>query len=114
MGDVGMAPVYPTPALWLTDYLLAENLRTAYESRQAPAAGAQQTQAPAPQGTQNTGNSISPEIKQLISEEVKQQIAAKPLPARPLRQARRPLHLQLKNRLRRWIRSTEYLWYRVA
>src|SRR2546426_4132501 len=83
MGDVGMAPVYPTPALWLTDYSLAENLRTAYESRQAPAAGAQQTQAPAPQGAPNTGDSISPGIKQIISEEGKQQIAAKPLPAPP-------------------------------
>jgi hypothetical protein len=70
------APVYPTPALWLTDYLLAENLRAAYESRQAAAVGAQQTPAPAPQGTQSTGNGISPELKQAIAEEVRQQLAA--------------------------------------
>jgi hypothetical protein len=28
------APIYTSPALWLTDYLLAENLKLAYENQQ--------------------------------------------------------------------------------
>ena len=63
------APVYTSPNLWLTDYLLAENLRLAYENQQQsgelpPTAQADQTVA------------LSPEIKQVIAEEVKQQLAA--------------------------------------
>ena len=36
--------VYPTAALWLTDFLLAENLKLAYENRMA-ASGARTTTA---------------------------------------------------------------------
>jgi hypothetical protein len=60
------APAYPTPALWLTDFLLAENLKLAYENQQQ--AGAQ-----APDGTTAA---LSPEVKALIANEVRQQIAA--------------------------------------
>lgn len=71
-GYFAPAPVYPTAALWLTDYLLAENLRLAYESRQA----AQQGQyEPAPDYPQ-TGATLTPEIKAAIAEEVRQQIEA--------------------------------------
>ena len=63
------APVYATPALWLTDYLLAENLKLAYENQQQTG-----DLPPAAPGSQTVA--LSPEVKQLIAEEVKQQIAA--------------------------------------
>lgn len=59
------APVYPTPALWVTDFLLAENLKLAYENQQ-------QAGAPPPDGP---AAALSPEVKALIADEVKQQIA---------------------------------------
>jgi hypothetical protein len=60
------ARVYSTPALWLTDYLLAENLKLAYENQQ-------QTGGFAPE----EGNgALSPEVKQLIAEQVKQELGA--------------------------------------
>jgi hypothetical protein len=71
------APVYATPALWLTDYLLAANLQAAYEARaaaqaeaNAPAEGDDQ----APSGGGSVG--LSPEVKQQIADEVRAQIAA--------------------------------------
>jgi hypothetical protein len=60
------APVYAAPALWLTDFLLAENIKAAYEAQQAAAAP-----PPAP-GSQAA---ISPEIKELIADEVQKQLA---------------------------------------
>ena len=90
------APVYASPALWLTDYLLAANLQAAYEARaqaNANAAAASQEAAAAdappaaPAGGQAT---ITPEMKQLIAEEVRAQIAAEktaaanPEPAAPV------------------------------
>jgi hypothetical protein len=64
---------YPSPDLWLTDYLLAENLRLAYESQQAGNDG----QAPAlPSGAQSAAATLSPEMKALIADEVRQQLAA--------------------------------------
>jgi hypothetical protein len=61
-------PVYAGPAFWLTDYLIATSLQASYEARMAnpgppEAAGAA---APAP---------LSPEVKQLVSDEVKRQVA---------------------------------------
>jgi len=60
-------PVYASPALWLTDYMVAASLQAAYQAR----AESQQGQAealsnPAP---------LTPETKALIAEEVKRQIA---------------------------------------
>ena len=64
---------YASPALWLTDYLVAENLRLAYENQQAAYAG----QAPPPQpDVQPTEGSLSPQTKALIAEEVREQLAA--------------------------------------
>ena len=70
------APYYPVASLWLTDYLLAESLRAAYDAGAASAA-----QQPGPSGppldqpaAQNTV--LTPEIKQAIAEEVKRQIDA--------------------------------------
>jgi hypothetical protein len=74
------APVYPTAALWLTDYLLAENLKVAYENQQAAnnsAAAPPASAPPAPaQSDQSTNVALTPEVKQMIAEEVKQQLAA--------------------------------------
>ncbi len=66
-------PVYASPDLWLTDYLLAENLRLAYENQQADNGD----QAPPPQPeAQPTAATLSPEMKALIADEVRQQLAA--------------------------------------
>jgi len=53
-------PVYAGPAFWLTDYLVAQSLQAAYVANAAAMAN------PAP---------LTPDVKQLISDEVKQQIA---------------------------------------
>jgi hypothetical protein len=78
-------PVYATASLWLTDYLISENLRASYEAQaqaNADAAGAQN--AP----PQNSGQAaLTPEVKQMIADEVKRQLdseraaAAQPQPA---------------------------------
>jgi hypothetical protein len=64
-------PVYPTASLWLTDYLIAENLKAAYEV-QAQA----QADANAAVASQGGGQvALSPEVKQMIAEEVQRQLA---------------------------------------
>ena len=66
------AGVYPTPALWLTDYVLAVNLKLAYENQiLAGNAMASDVQA----------TPLSPEVKQLIAEEVRRQLAAERIAA---------------------------------
>ena len=61
-------PVYTSPALWLTDYLLAQTLEAAYESRIEAAAARPDAQA--------TGSTpLTPEVKQAIAEEVRRQLA---------------------------------------
>jgi len=75
-GYFAPAPVYPTASLWLTDYLLAENLRLAYENRQA-ALQAQQYEPPPPVPADPNGAvMLSPAVKQAIAEEVRLQIEA--------------------------------------
>jgi len=63
------ASSYATPALWLTDYLLAENLKLAYENQQ-------QSGEPSSSGPGDQTVAISLEVKQLIAEEVRLQLAA--------------------------------------
>jgi len=63
------APVYPTPALWLTDYLLAQTLSNAYQDR--PATVARQGDNFAQADT-----AISPETKQMLGAEVQEMVAA--------------------------------------
>ena len=64
---------YASPDLWLTDYVIAENLRLAYESQQAGNDG----QAPLPPSNgQPSAATLSPEMKALIADEVRQQLAA--------------------------------------
>lgn len=62
------APVYGVPALWLTDFLIAENLKAAYEAQQQVG----QVASPDTAGSA----SITPEIKELISQQVRQELAA--------------------------------------
>jgi hypothetical protein len=82
-------PVYPSASLWLTDYLLAENLRASYEARAEANSAAMQ------QDANDSGNNgggggqvaLSPEVKQMIADEVQRQLAleraaaAQPAPA---------------------------------
>jgi len=66
------SPVYDSAALWLTDYLLAANLQAAYEARaQASAAAVGNQDAPA-----DGQATITPEMKQVIADEVRAQIQA--------------------------------------
>jgi hypothetical protein len=60
-------PAYTSPDLWLTDYLLAENLRLAYEDQQGGDREQSQSGQPA---------TLSPETKAQIAEEVRRELAA--------------------------------------
>lgn len=64
-------PAYASAGLWLTDFILAENLRLAYEEQQNALVAEAAPPPPAPGTAQ-----LSPEVKQLIAEEVRQQLAA--------------------------------------
>jgi hypothetical protein len=63
-------PVYTAPNLWLTDYLLAENLRLAYASQQAD------TQPAAVESYQASDPVLTPTIKGLIADEIRNQLDA--------------------------------------
>ncbi|MGB6473099.1 MAG: hypothetical protein WBF04_03375, partial [Candidatus Sulfotelmatobacter sp.] len=85
-------PAYAAPAFWLTDYLLAASLQSAYAANQeaaaAAAGGAAADAAPADdQDASNGGGgaapapsagpvTLTPEVKQAIAEEVKAQLEA--------------------------------------
>ena len=58
-------PVYASPSLWLTDYLVAQTLQAAYAERAAELANAQ-AQFTAP---------MTPDVKQAIADEVRRQLA---------------------------------------
>jgi hypothetical protein len=73
-GYFAPAPVYPSAALWLTDFLLAEDLKLAYEN-QTSAAGEGQPEPAAPVAADNSA-ALTPEIKRMIAEEVQRQLAA--------------------------------------
>ena len=61
-------PVYASPSLWLTDYLIAATLEAAYEDRMAARSMAN--------SYADSGQSapMSPEVKQAIADEVRRQI----------------------------------------
>ena len=61
-------PVYPSASLWLTDYIISQSLAANYAAAQA--AAAQQQVAMAPDAAPMT-----PDIKALVAEEVKRQLA---------------------------------------
>ena len=78
-------PVYPSAAFWLTDYLVSETLRSAYEARVANEAAAADNAAIAADASyaaqsqpvaQNNNVVLTPEIKQMIADEVKAELAA--------------------------------------
>ncbi|HLY41972.1 MAG TPA: hypothetical protein VKR52_12215 [Terracidiphilus sp.] len=61
-------PVYPSAAFWLTDYIIAANLQAAYAAHQE----AQEQAAAAAASGQPA---LTPDVKQMISDEVKAQLA---------------------------------------
>jgi hypothetical protein len=63
-------PVYPSAAFWLTDYIISQDLQAAYAAHQE--AGEADGTAPATEGGQPV---LTPEVKQMIAEEVKNQLA---------------------------------------
>jgi hypothetical protein len=69
-------PVYASPALWLTDYYVAQTLQAAYLERQAELANAQANFTP-----------MGPDVKQQIADEVRRQIALENAEARAGAQA---------------------------
>src|ERR1035437_1931184 len=63
-------PVYASPTLWLTDYLIAATLQEAYQERMAGG-------APPPQDSnfQPGGQvALTPDVKQMIADEVRRQV----------------------------------------
>lgn len=62
---------YASPALWLTDSVLAADLRSSYDNQRY--AGAQQQ--PADLVSSNSNAVITPEIKTQVAEQIKQQLA---------------------------------------
>jgi len=67
-------PVYPSAPYWVTDYIIAENLRAAYEAGESDA-NARNARDSQSQGQSNSAP-LSPEVKEMIAEEVKAQLAA--------------------------------------
>jgi hypothetical protein len=67
-------PTYASPDLWLTDYVIGQNLSLAYDSQQA---SNPDPSAPAPAAQQQqTDPQLSAAMKALIADEVRQQLAA--------------------------------------
>jgi hypothetical protein len=63
--------VYSSAALWLTDFLLAENLKLAFNSRQEAQASGDFVSESEPDGT---SMAITPEIKVALTEDIKSQL----------------------------------------
>ncbi len=59
-------PVYPSAAFWLTDYLIATSLQAAYAANAANAEAAAAASGPP---------ALTPEVKQMVADEVKRQVA---------------------------------------
>ena len=62
-------PSYLNASLWLTDYLISQDLATAYQAQQE--SGSQMV----PASVDASANALTPDVKQQIAEEVKNQIA---------------------------------------
>ncbi len=62
-------PVYPSAAFWLTDYIISQDLQAAYAAHQE---AAEEAGSPPPAGGQPA---LTPEVKQMIADEVKNQLA---------------------------------------
>ena len=63
-------PVYASPALWLTDYMIAQSLQADYQARMA-AQAAGNPPPPLPPGQV----ALTPEVKQAVADEVRRQMA---------------------------------------
>jgi len=72
-------PVYPTPSLWLADYVIGETLRAAYvaqmENNEQPPAEYAQDETAMPAEYAEADTPITPEIRQTIADEVRLQLA---------------------------------------
>ena len=73
-------PVYASPSLWLTDYIIANSLASAYQAR-ANAQAEAALNNPAP---------LTPEVKQLIADEVRQQVALENVESKTAGQSAEP------------------------
>jgi hypothetical protein len=62
-------PVYPSAAFWLTDYIISQDLQAAYAAHQE---AAEEAGSPPATGGQPV---LTPEVKQMIADEVKNQLA---------------------------------------
>jgi hypothetical protein len=62
-------PVYPSPAFWLTDYMISASLAADYQARMDAANGV------APQAFAAPPTPLTPDVKEAISAEVQRQIA---------------------------------------
>lgn len=73
-------PYYTAPAYWLTDYLIAAELQSAYEARQeaqvdAAVAAESYENQPAPAASASQTVTLTPEVKEAIADEVKAELA---------------------------------------
>jgi len=71
-------PIYTSPSLWLTDYLVAQTLEAAYEERAAAAAASRRALLAA----DFASTPMTLEVKQAIAEEVRRQLALENAEAR--------------------------------
>jgi hypothetical protein len=73
-------PYYSAPAYWLTDYLIAAELQSAYAARPEAnpdaARGASYAGETAPATSASSPVTLSPEVKEAIADEVKAELAA--------------------------------------
>jgi hypothetical protein len=69
-------PYYASPAFWLTDYLIAADLQSAYEARSEANADAMVSSDNTPAPATSSAVTLTPEVKEAIAEEVKAELAA--------------------------------------
>jgi hypothetical protein len=77
-GYFAPAPFYPSASLWLTDYLLSEDLKQAYEAKQEAQARAEANKSSdqPPEGGAPAQAQLTPDqIKQVVEAEVQRQLA---------------------------------------
>jgi hypothetical protein len=82
-GYFAVAPVYGGASLWLTDYVIAQNLQAAYQAQAdanggapPPADSGEQSGYAGGAGAGQNAAAITPEVKKQIDDEVKAQIEA--------------------------------------
>jgi hypothetical protein len=68
-------PVYASPALWLTDYMISQSLAAQYQAQMAAQAAANAPPPPPPYPPGQGQAVLTPDVKQAIADEVRRQIA---------------------------------------